>query len=247
MMLNDTQRGEPAFNVLSVLGRLVPGAGIEQANAEMQVLWQAFLQRVAAAVPEKDRPRFLQQRAAVLRGANGLELMGFRGNYAAALLVLMGIVALVLLLACANLSSLSLARAASRQREISVRLAIGAGRGRLLRQFLTESFALAALGGCAGLLLARWFSSALVSMIVSGDDTLVLSSDPDWRVLAFTGAISLAACILAGLAAGVHAVRADPNPGLRQTPTGGDRRLRQAVGSAPMCNRDCAFARGALF
>src|SRR5260370_41938759 len=134
MMLNDTQRGEPAFNALSMLGRLVPGAGIEQANAEMQVLWQAFLQRVAAAVPEKDRPRFLQQRAAVLTGANGLDLMGFRGNYAAALLVLMGIVALVLLLACANLPGWCSARAPPRRRGSPAGLGLGAGVGGLLRR-----------------------------------------------------------------------------------------------------------------
>ena len=227
MMLNDTQRHEPTFNAFNMLGRLAPGASIEQANAEMQVLWRALLQQVAATVPERDRPRILRQRAAVLRGANGLDRL--RDDYSEALLVLMGIVALVLLLACANLSGLLLARAAARQREISIRLAIGAGGGRLMRQFLTESFALAALGGCAGLLLARWFSSALVSMMASGDDTLLLSTAPDWRVLAFTGAISLAACVLAGLAPGLHALRANLNPGLKQARTGGHQRLGKAL------------------
>ena len=88
MMLGDAQRRDPAFHALNMLGRLAPAAGVKQANTEMQVLWQAFLQREAAAVPEKDRPRFLQQRAAVLSGANGIDLMEFRGNYAAALLML---------------------------------------------------------------------------------------------------------------------------------------------------------------
>lgn len=229
MMLNDTQRHEPTFNDLNMLGRLAPGASIEQANAELQVLWQAFLQRAAATLPEKDRSRVLQQRAAVLGGATGLDLVGLRGTYREALLVLMGIVALVLLLACGNLSGLLLARAASRQREISIRLAIGAGNGRLMRQFLTESFALAALGGCAGLLLARWFSSALVTMMASGDDTLLLSTPPDWRVLTFTGAISLAACILAGLAPGLHALRATLHPGLKQARSGRHQRLGKAL------------------
>src|SRR5207245_414884 len=116
---------------------------------------------------------------------------------------------------CANLSGLLLARAASRQREISIRLAIGAGRGRLMRQFLTESLVLAAMGGSVGLLLAQWFSSALVTMIAAGN-ALRLSTAPDWRVLTFTGAVSLAACVLAGLAPAVHALGANLNPGLKE-------------------------------
>lgn len=229
MMFNDAQRRDPTFNALNMLGRLAPGARVEQANAELQVLWQTFLQQVAATLPEKERPRFLQQRAAVLKGANGLDIGGLRRDYSEPLLVLMGIVAMVLLLACANLSGLLLARAASRHREISIRLAIGAGGGRLMRQFLTESFALAAFGGCAGLLLARWFSSTMVKMMASGDDTLLLSVTPDWSVLAFTGAISLAACILSGLAPGLHALRVNLNPGLKQARTGGHQRLGKAL------------------
>src|SRR5207245_8922141 len=110
---------------------------------------------------------------AAISGSTGINRL--QGDYSEPLLVLMGIVALVLLLACANLSGLLLARAASRQREISIRLAIGAGRGRLIRQFLSESLVLAALGGGAGLLLACWFSAALVSMIANGE-TLLLST-----------------------------------------------------------------------
>ena len=182
-------------------------------NAEVQVLWQSFVQRAAAAAPAKDRPRILARRAAVLPAANGLSPL--RDDYANALLVLMGIVALVLLLACANLSGLLLARAAARQREISIRLAIGAGSGRLMRQFLTESLVLSALGGVAGLLLARWLSGALVTMMANGGTLTALSTEPDWRVFAFTAAISLLACVLAGMAPGLHALRANLNPGLK--------------------------------
>src|SRR5205814_10081815 len=107
-------------------------------------------------------------------------LIPLRSNYSEPLFVLMGIVALMLLLACANLSGLLLARAASRQREISIRLAIGAGGGRLIRQFLAESLVLALLGGSLGLLLSRWFSGALVTMMANGG-TLLLSTAPDWR------------------------------------------------------------------
>src|SRR4029077_2929876 len=161
----------------------------------------------------------------ILSAANGLS--PHRNNYSEALLVLMGIVALVLLLACANLSGLLLARAASRQREISIRLAIGAGNGRLIRQFLAESFVLSALGGSAGLLLARWFTAALVTTMANGG-SLILSTSPDWRVFAFTGGVSVLACLVSGLAPGLHALRANLNPGLKEARTGG----HQAFGKA---------------
>jgi predicted permease len=226
MMLNDQQLHHPGSNMLNMLARLAPGVTVEQANAELQVAWQSFKEGFAAAEREKDRPERLRQRAAVVSAANGISQL--RNDYSEALLVLMGIVGLVLLLACANLSGLLLARAASRQREISIRLAIGAGGGRLMRQFLTESFVLAALGGSAGLVLAGWFSGALVRMLANGG-TLLLSTTPDWRVLAFTGTISLLACVLAGLAPGWHALRANLNPGLKQARTGGHQRVGKAM------------------
>jgi len=227
MIMRPEQRQATGFHALEVLGRLAPEATVEQANAELQVIWEAFKQRVAQNLPEQERPRFLQQRAAVLQGSNGIDQL--RHDYSDALLVLMGIVALILLLACANLSGLLLARAASRGREISIRLAMGAGNGRLLRQFMTESFVLAALGGCAGLLLARWFSNSLVAMMAGNDSMMRLDTGVDWRVLAFTSAISLAACILAGLAPGVHALRANLNPGLKQGRGGGHQRLGRSL------------------
>jgi predicted permease len=217
MMLSDSQRHEDSVNMLSMMARLKPGVTVQQADAEVQVLWQNFLLRRVTAVEEKYRPGFLRQRAGALSAATGINSL--RNDYSAALLVLMCIVALVLLLACANLSGLLLARAASRQREISIRLAIGAGRGRLIRQFLAESFVLASLGGSTGWMLAHWFSAVLVTMMANGG-TLLLSIAPDWRVLAFTGAISLLACALAGLAPGWHALRANLNPGLKEVRTG---------------------------
>jgi predicted permease len=226
MMLSETQRREDTNNMLSMMGRLGPGVSIRQANAELQVVWQGFLQRVAAAAPEKSRPEVLRQRAAVLSASSGFT--DVFADYSEALLLLMGIVGLVLLLACANLSGLLLARAASRQREISIRLAMGAGGGRLLRQFLAESLVLAALGGSAGLVLAQWFSGVLVAMIADGRN-LALSTAPDLRVLAFTGAISLAACLLAGLTPGVHALRANLNPGLKEVRARGRHRMGKVL------------------
>jgi predicted permease len=226
MLVGEAQRREPTFNAFEMLGRLAPGATLAQANAELQVQWRAFQQSVAPALAAADRAQFLARRAIVLPGAHGLDRL--RDDYSAALFVLMGIVGLVLLLACANLSGLLLARAAAREREISIRLAIGAGSGRLFRQFLTESLALAALGGSAGLLLARWFSATLVAMLTR-NEPLQLSTAPDARVLAFTTAISLAACVLAGLAPGWHALHANLNPGLKQARMGGHPRLGKSL------------------
>jgi predicted permease len=226
IMLNAEQRREPTNNMLILLGRLAPGVTIRQADAELQVLWQSFAQRLAASAPGKQRQAILHQRAAVLSGADGFNPL--RYDYSEALLVLMGIVVLVLLLACANLSGLLLARTASRQREISIRLAMGAASGRLMRQFLTESFVLAAMGGCVGLVLAYWFSGTLVTMLANGG-TLLLSTAPDWHVLAFTGTISLAASVLAGLTPGLHALRASMNPGLKEVRSRGHQRLGKAL------------------
>ncbi|HYL72813.1 MAG TPA: ABC transporter permease [Bryobacteraceae bacterium] len=226
MMLSDGQRRESTFNMLSMMGRLKPGGTIGQANAELQAPWRSFLEVEAVKVSEKDRPGILSQRAAVLSAYDGFNSL--RRSYSKPLLVLMGIVALVLLLACANLSGLLLARAESRQREISIRLAMGARAGRLMRQFLAESLVLAILGGSAGLLLAFWLSSALVGMLANGS-TLLLSTAPDWRVLAFTGAISLLVCLLAGVAPGWHAVQANINPSLKEVRSGGRRHLGKAL------------------
>jgi predicted permease len=213
-MLNTNERWhDPRNNFLNILARLKPGESVRHADAELQVLWAPFRDRVAATLPERDRAAYLRRRAAVLPAAQGISYV--REDYSSALLVLMGIVSLVLLLACANLSGMLLARAAAREREISIRLAIGAGSGRVMRQFLTESLALTATGGAVGLLLARWFSRALLAAM-SGSVRLTISTEPDWRVLSFTAAVSVMACLLAGLAPARHALRGDLNPGLKK-------------------------------
>ena len=226
MMLNDDQRREVTNNWLNVLARLKPGATVEQANAEVQVLWSAFLQSQAARAPEKERADILQQRAAAFSAPDGFNPL--RYDNAHSLLILMGIVGLVLMLACVNLAGLLLARAAARQREISIRLAIGAGRGRLVRQLLTESLVLAAIGGGIGLVFADWFSTRLVAMFAKGSN-VVLSVSPDWRVVAFTAALSVAACLVAGLAPALQAVRVSVNPALKEVRAPGHRRLAKSL------------------
>ncbi|PYR61940.1 MAG: hypothetical protein DMF91_08400 [Acidobacteria bacterium] len=225
MMMSDVQRSAMDFNSLNLLARLKPGATVKQANAEVQVLFGAFVQSQAARAAEKERSDILRQRAVALSAPDGFNPI--RDTIAQPLLILMGIVGLILMLACVNLSGLLLARAAARQREISIRLAIGAGRGRLVRQFLTESLVLASLGGAVGLAMASWFSARLFMLFIGGRE-IVLSVAPDWRVLVFTCAVSLFACCAAGLAPALQAVRVTVNPALKEVRAHGHGRLGKA-------------------
>jgi predicted permease len=219
-MMSEEVRTEITNNWLSVLGRLKPGATVEQADAEVQVLWSSVVQSWAAKARAKDRDGILRQRAAAFASPDGINPL--RYDYSRSLLILMGIVGLVLMLACVNLSGLLFARAAARQREVSIRLAIGAGRGRLVRQLLTESLLLAAIGGTLGLVLAGWFSERLMTLFVNGRSDTV-SAAPDWRVFAFTAVVALLACVVAGLAPALHAVRFNVNPALKEVRVPGHR------------------------
>jgi predicted permease len=210
------------LNFFEMMARLKPGVSIARANAEIASVFGVWRTDKARELPGPFyRQRFLKERALAMPGLAGLN--GLRVDFIKPLGILMGIVALVLLLACANLSGLLLARASSRQREISIRRAIGAGNGRLTRQFLAESLLLAACGAIAGLAIAQWFGRALVTMMANGDQ-LPLGVSPDWRIFAFTGAVSLLACIFAGLAPGLSAGRVSVNPALKETRAGGGHR-----------------------
>ena len=215
------------MNFFAMMARLKPGVTRARANAEISALFDVWRSDKAGTFQGAfDRNRFLKERAAALPGAAGMN--GLRVEFLKPLTILMVIVALVLLLACANLGGLLLARAASRQRETSVRRALGAGSGRLARQFLAESLLLAMCGAVAGFAMAQWFSRALVDMMANGDE-LALKVAPDWRIFAFTGAVSLLACILAGLAPVLSAGRASVNPALKEVRTGGHRRLGRVL------------------
>jgi predicted permease len=148
--------------------------------------------------------------------------------------ILMGVVALVLLIACANVANLLLARAVGRRREIAIRLSLGAGRGRLLRQLLTESMLLAVAAGAGGLLLAYWTKNLFMYLAPVTDVPVVLPFEVNTQVLLFTGAISLATGLLFGLAPALQATRADVVPALKDESAGaggarGKSRLRGAL------------------
>jgi predicted permease len=128
----------------------------------------------------------------------------------------MGIVALVLLIACANLANLLLGRSAARRREIAVRLAMGAGRGRVVRQMLAEGMLLAVAGGALGVVLACWSANVLVTVMSNGGERIALNIRPDLRVLGFAAAVSVTACLLFSLAPAIQAARHGIQPALAE-------------------------------
>jgi putative ABC transport system permease protein len=220
-------RESDGFNFLSVMARLEPGTPSAQAAADARAVFLGRMQALAGQTRnESARRRLLQQRVDLAPARNGFNSL--REEFSRPLLILMVIVGLVLLLACVNLSALLFARAAARRREIIVRCAIGAGRGRLIRQLLTESLVLATLGSAAGIVLAIWFSSALVTMMANGG-TLILPRTPDWRLLIFAVGITLATSLLVGLVPSLHAARVDLRLGAQSTRSSTRRRLGDAL------------------
>jgi predicted permease len=226
LMIRDDERQGMDWNNFTVLARLAPGATVAQTNAEVQALYGGFVQMQAALQREKDRPAILKQRAVAIVASGGFTSL--RYDYGRSLLILMATVGLVLLLACVNLAGLLLARGAARQREIAIRLAIGAARGRLVRQLLTESLVLAAIGASLGLALAGWLAARLFSLFVSGGESPI-SVAPDWRVVAFTAIVAVAACLLAGLMPALHAVRTNVVPALKAVRARGSDRTGAAL------------------
>src|SRR5262249_18944881 len=189
---------------LQMLGRLKPGVSPEQAAAAMTVL----ASQIARAYPNADGTPRVEPKILIEDGSRGHTTL--LRDLRFPLQMLMATVGLILLIACANVANLLLARAGTRQKEIAVRLAVGAGRRRLIRQLLTESMLLSTLGGGAGLALAASISGWIVSYTPPNTfSTLTLENRLDWRVLGFALTISLLTGILFGLAPAVHASRPD--------------------------------------
>ncbi|HMV49098.1 MAG TPA: ABC transporter permease [Blastocatellia bacterium] len=211
---------------LRVMGRLKPGATADAARAQLE---NAFHQSVI-------EHRSARQAQAQATGGNAISdldpkqyprlyldpggqgEMGTRRYYAPSLYMLLGVVALVLLIACANVANLLLARAASRQKEIGIRLALGAGRSRLMRQLLTESVLLACVGGLLGIVFAFWIKNGLLAVGDWGGRSMrALEPRLDWRVLGFTLGLSLLTGIVFGLAPAWRSTKVDLTPALKDS------------------------------
>jgi predicted permease len=200
---------------LTIVGRPVPGLSEAQVRAALAARSPAIF---AATLPPNwradDWDDYLKMTLGAGPAAGGLSAL--RDRYQRALYTLMVVVGVVLVIACANIANLLLARAAARQREIAVRLAIGSSRARLVRQLLTESLLLSLIGAGAGLLFARWASRLLVRYLSTGSGNGIwLDLGIDARVLAFTVVVSVVTGILFGVAPAWRAVRVDPQQAMK--------------------------------
>jgi putative ABC transport system permease protein len=199
---------------LGGIGRLRPGVTVEQAGAHLAGLSKGIL---AATVPTRytasDAKDYVEMVIGARPAAGGISAL--RRNYGDSLNILLGVTALVLLIACANLANLMLARATARQREVAVRLAIGASRRRIVRQMLSESLLIAAIGAAGGVVVAQWFGRSLVAFLSTNDSPLFVDLGLDWRVFAFTAAVAVAACLLFGLIPAIRATGTSPGATLK--------------------------------
>jgi predicted permease len=206
------------FRWVNVFGRLKEGETLQQARSGLQPL---FHQIIAWEVQQKEfaktapitREKFLRMWLDLLPASSGRS--GMRDRFSKPLLVLTWIVALVLLIACANLANLLIARAAARQKEIAVRLALGAKQRRIVTQLLVESLTLSLAGGAAGLAIAWWIDRALIGIFPTGAAPLPISTTPDERILAFNLGISFLTGIVFGLMPALRCTRPNLAPTLK--------------------------------
>ena len=198
VMVQPTLLNSDGLFWIHIMARRKPGVALAKEQSWVTAQFQRFMvDRAGAKISETHRKEIAGIYVPLLPGQSGLSHI--RTEYQAPLGVLMGIVGIVLLIACANLANFLLAKAATREREFSTRLALGSSRGRIMRQVLTETMVLAFMGGVLGLFLAFWGTRLLIDFVDGGSRHSALASTPDLRVLAFTSGI----CILTGLLFGI--------------------------------------------
>ncbi|OLB33231.1 MAG: hypothetical protein DMG41_00565 [Acidobacteria bacterium] len=225
----DPNRWRASFTSwLLIAGRLRPGVSLARAQAELDVIHRRLLEQQLLEVeqPGQRMQQFVSESRLVLHPAATGMFSGLRHTYALPLELLMGVGGMVLLISCVNVANLVLARTSYRRPEIALRMALGSGRARVIRQLLTESLLVAGAGGVLGLAIAWWGGAVLVRMISTGDSPVALDVRPDWPVFCFTAAVSLAGGILFGLVPALRGTRVDPCSALKQGAHGTTRASR---------------------
>ena len=219
---------------LNIFGRLKPGVSRERAEAATAVVWHRILEndlKLHKTATASYRDKYPNKKLLLLPAAAGISAV--RDNLSVPLYLLMGMVGLVLLIACGNVANLLLARAAGREKEIAIRLSLGASRGRLIRHLLTESTLLSMGGGLVGLLIASWAGSLMLALVPEEIPIAGISADPDARVLVFAFAISVLTGLLFGSVPALRATRPDVGPVLKEQTSspssGGHALVRKAL------------------
>ncbi|HEY2461481.1 MAG TPA: ABC transporter permease [Candidatus Acidoferrum sp.] len=204
---------------LAAMGRLKPGWTLEKASAQLNAISTAALEATVPPVYKPDQvKKYMAYRLAAFPAENGFSSM--RREYENPLWTLLVIAGLVLLIACANLANLMLARASAREREVAVRIAMGASRARLLRQLFVESLLLAGIGAALGIALSQLLSRFLVAFLSTQDSPVSMKLLPDWRVLAFTAGLAVLTCLIFGLAPALRSTRVAPSSVLKSAGRG---------------------------
>jgi predicted permease len=214
------------FFWLHVVGRLKQGVTLEQASSQLNAISPGLVEMtLPSGYSTASLNIYKNFRLAAYPGGKGISWL--RQTYDTSLWLLLGTTGLVLLIACANLANLMLVRASAREREMAVRLSLGASRWRLIRQLLSEGFVLAVAGGVLGVALAEIFSRSLVRLLSTGNNPIQLGIGLEWRVLLFTGALTISTCIFVALVPAFRSSRAQPGlvlkTGSRGTTAGRER------------------------
>jgi len=207
---------DPNYYWIEVMGRLRPGVSLAQAQAALAPLFHRWVEGTATNEERANLPALTLK-----EGAGGVSTL--RRQYSQPVFLLLTLVGLILAIACANTANLLLARAAARKREIAVRLSIGAGLWRVIRQLLTESLLLASLSGALGVLFGLWGVRFLTLLLANGQDDFTLHAELNWHVLGATFALSLVCGALFGLAPALQSARAGVMPALKETRAGESR------------------------
>lgn len=215
--LSDDQKGRIAVRHaywLSMMGRLKPGWTVERAASHLRAVSPGIMQATLPPIYKPDTvKRYLANKLTATDAGTGIS--GLRQEYERPLWLLMATTGLVLLIACANLANLLLARASVREREIALRLALGASRWRLVRQLLAESLLLAITGAALGAMLAQILSRGLLAFLTTPNNSLFVRLGLDWRVLGFAAALAIFTCLLFGLMPALRATHLAPAAAIR--------------------------------